>query len=175
MEMKETQYKGYYVTDDGKVWSSKTNKFLTPCLNGQGYYIVCLHYDGKGHSIKVHRLVAETFLPNPNNLPCVNHKDEDKTNNKIENLEWCSYQYNNTYGTKKEREIDTKKENGVLGTPVGMYDKKTGELLQTFISIADAARYLNNSSAIALISMCCNHKPHHKTAYGYKWEFCEVE
>lgn len=171
MEMKETKYKGYYATTDGKIWSSKTNKFLTPCFNGQGYYIVCLHYEGKGHPIKVHRLIAETFLPNPNNLPIVNHKDEDKTNNNVENLEWCDSQYNNTYGSKKEREAQTKMENGILGIPIGMYDKNTGELLKTFISMAEAARYLNRQGAQSRISRCCNHEPHCLTAYGYKWEF----
>lgn len=175
MEKRETQYKDYYITEDGQVWSNKTYKFLTPWLNSDGYYCVAIRENGKQYNVRVHRLVAEAFIPNPNNLPIVNHKDENKTNNKVDNLEWCTSQYNNTYGTKKQREAQTKMEKGILGTPIGMYDKNTGELLKTFISIHEAARYLNNPSAITRISQCCNHKPHYITAYGYKWEFISQE
>ena len=173
--MKETKYKGYFVTEDGKVWSEKTQKFLTPCFNSNGYYIVTVRDEEGQHHPRIHRLVAEAFIPNPNNLPIVNHKDENKINNAVENLEWCTYSYNHNYGTAKQRESKTKMENGILGTPIGMYDKNTGELLKTFISMHEAARYLNNPSAITRISQCCNHKPHCITAYGYKWEFISQE
>ena len=68
-----------------------------------GYLYYCLSKNNKKKGFYIHRLVAETFIPNPNNLPEVNHKDEDKTNNCIENLEWCDRSYNINYGTCKKR------------------------------------------------------------------------
>lgn len=79
-----------------------------------GYLFLILTVEGKTKNVYVHRLVAEAFLPNPNNLPCINHKDECKTNNLVSNLEWCDYFYNNTYGTKQERIRETKIKNGVI-------------------------------------------------------------
>ena len=60
----------------------------------------------------VHRVVADAFIPNPNNYPCINHKDENPANNKVENLEWCTYKYNNNYGTFAERRRKTMEEKG---------------------------------------------------------------
>ena len=68
-----------------------------------GHLRVTLSRDGKAHKIFIHRLVAQTFIPNPNNYPIVNHKDENPQNNNVENLEWCSYEYNQNYGTCRKR------------------------------------------------------------------------
>ena len=78
------------------------------CLNEgeKGYITIRLQIDGVRQAFNVHRLVAEAFLDNPNNLPCVNHKDEDKSNNSVNNLEWCDYSYNNTYGTRIKRRLN---------------------------------------------------------------------
>lgn len=67
--------------------------------NGNGYLVVNLKNNGKQKMVTIHRLVAEAFIPNPYNLPQINHKDENKLNNKVENLEWCDAKYNNSYGT----------------------------------------------------------------------------
>lgn len=79
--------------------------------NNKGYSEVALWKDSKRKMFMVHRLVAQAFIPNPNNLPQVNHKDENKTNNIVENLEWCTQSYNNSYGTRLERVSSSLKRN----------------------------------------------------------------
>ena len=85
-------------------------KILTPNKNNKGYLSVFLNANGVWRNVFIHRVAAEAFIPNPNNLPCVNHKDENPLNNCIENLEWCSHQYNSTYGTVRERVAATLRE-----------------------------------------------------------------
>lgn len=96
-------YEGLYrITSCGRVWSYRSKKFLAPFKNTKGYLQVCLYKDGKKKMFLVHRLVAEAYIPNVNNLPQINHKDENKTHNWINNLEWCDSKYNNNYGTKND-------------------------------------------------------------------------
>lgn len=98
-----TNYEGLYaITSCGKVWSYKSKKFLKPYFNG-GYASVALSKNGKLTYPLVHRLVAEAYISNPDNLPQVNHKDEDKAHNCVNNLEWCDATYNNNYGTRTSR------------------------------------------------------------------------
>ena len=80
----------YEITTDGKIFNKRFGRYLKPQLNNKGYSRVCLC----GKFYFVHRLVAEKYIPNPNNLPQVNHKDGDKTNNSVDNLEWISNQDN---------------------------------------------------------------------------------
>lgn len=70
------------------------------------YKRVKLCLNGAIYRKTIHRLVAETFIPNPNNYPCVNHKDENKENNRADNLEWCTYKYNSNYGTARKRTLE---------------------------------------------------------------------
>ena len=93
------------VNDNGRVYDKPiAGKQMKQTLHDKGYKIVSLTKNGKTKLCFVHRIVAEAFIPNPDNLPMVNHKDEDKTNNFVENLEWCSASYNRTYGKGVEKQ-----------------------------------------------------------------------
>lgn len=97
-KIKRKEIKGfegfYWVYTDGKILSLYTNKFLKPIKKRRGYVSVHLYKNGKMFNRRVQRVVAETFIPNPNNFPVVNHKNGDINNNSIENLEWCTQKYN---------------------------------------------------------------------------------
>lgn len=92
----------YEVSNEGRVRNSE-GRIISQTIRGRGYLGVCLHKDKRQFQRYTHRLVAEAFLLNPQNLPCVNHKDEDKNNNVLSNLEWCTYTYNNSYGSRVVR------------------------------------------------------------------------
>ena len=123
-------YKGIYeVSNLGKVRSKVTGKLATTFKSKKGYIVANIYLNGRCKHERVHRLVAITFIPNPNNYPQVNHKDEVKTNNCVTNLEWCDCEYNNYYGTHTERSsMHTPKEVEVDGVK--------------FKSISKCARYL---------------------------------
>lgn len=94
----------YEASPSGLIRNKKTLKILKPYYINSGYLMVTICLDSKRHPrYLVHRLIAMTFIPNPYDYPEVNHKDEDKTNNSIENLEWCTSKYNQNYGTAIER------------------------------------------------------------------------
>lgn len=101
----------YEVSNQGRVRSHRKGfaQILKPILEKwNGYFTVSLFdVNGQMHKVKIHRLVALAFVPNPHGYPCVNHKDENKTNNHADNLEWCSKAYNTTYGTSRQRARET--------------------------------------------------------------------
>jgi hypothetical protein len=142
-----------------------------------GYCYVGLFRNGKCQRKRVHRLVAEAFLLNQNNLPQVNHKDENKLNNHIENLEWCTGSYNIKYGTCRERIV--KHTNFHSPEKLKQYAKRRkkilqllfdGTLINTYESLTIAS--LATKLSIGNISSCCHKK--RETAGGYRWKFKEV-
>ena len=151
-------YEGLYaITNCGQVWSYRKNTFLKPYL-ARGYFKVCLCKDKIRKQVLIHRLVAESFLPNPQNLPQINHIDENKKNNCVDNLEWCNAKYNINYGehNKKVGKSHCKKVYCV-------------ELGKVFESAKLAAMQLGLSDSN--IAKCCKGK--YKTTGGYHWEYAD--
>ena len=130
-----------------------------------GYFYVSLSKGDKAKMFRVHRLVAMAFIPNPDNLPEVNHIDEDKSNNRADNLEWCTHLYNEHHGTKIERAAKNR-----YRRPVEAYNEK-GEVVASFSRIADAARAygVNNCT----LWQCCNHIGTVKRVKGLYWRYKE--
>lgn len=139
-------------------------RILVPCVAGGGYLKVTLYKDNKAKQLFIHRLVAEAFIPNPLNLPQVNHKDEDKTNNCVWNLEWCDGKYNVNYGTCIERA------NKKRGIPVYQYTLD-GVFVKRWDSATDAANFLHVS--VTAICNCCKGKCRLKTIKGFIWKYGE--
>ena len=100
-------YEGLYgITKDGKIYNLKYKRFLKAASDKDGYLRINLSKNGQKVSYRVHRLVALTYIPNPNNYPIINHKDENKQNNNVSNLEWCTHKYNTNYGTAIQRQSE---------------------------------------------------------------------
>ena len=154
-ELKE--YPGYPISDTGIVIGKRTGKPLVHEVVKGGYLRVNVTDEkGRPKHMLVHRLVAFAFLDNPHNLPFVNHKDENKSNNCANNLEWCDRKYNNNYGTRNQRTAKKHMK------PVMNVD--TGEV---FASINDAEKTIETGKCH--IGGACTGK--HKTCGGYRWKF----
>ena len=152
----------YLVNKKGQIKNKKTGYILKTRLDKDGYLRVLISIGGGKHKTPlVHRLVAQAFIPNPNNFPQINHKDEVKTNNNLDNLEWCTQQYNNAYGTHNEKvKIANQVKNGKKVKAI----KDNKEYI--FISRKEASRVLNlnKSNIIACLKGRLN------STGGYKFE-----
>lgn len=138
----------YKISDDGKVYSVRRNIILKPKVDRYGYYRVTL-WNGKNNYRTIHRLVAEAFIDNPNELPVVNHKDMNKKNNKVENLEWCSVRENtiHAYINDKEYHKRTKElwKSSLESICLKIDAFFNGEYIGSFNSKKEAAKTLNIS------------------------------
>lgn len=146
----------------GRGYRIVPEKILKGIDNNVGYLYVNLYKDGKVKKYSIHRLVATTFIENPNNLPVINHKDENKENNCSSNLEWCSVSYNNNYNGRAKRVAEK------LSKPVYSINKESG-LITYWESINDASRQLNINKGG--ISACCRGKCH--SYGGYIWRYID--
>ena len=182
-------YPNYMVSNFGRVKSLNYNhtskeKMLKVSMNGNGYLRVLLCNNGKRKHMTVHRIVAETFIPNPDNKPCIDHINTIKDDNRMENLIWCTTKENcnnlltlnkksesrkgekhHFYG-KQLSEGHRKKISEKLSKTIKQIDIATNEIIAIFPSIQEIKRKLGY--APSLICSCCNGKC--KQAYGFKWE-----
>lgn len=108
------EHNNYEVSNFGKIRNIKTKRILKTTKNNKGYERFIIYIDKKPKCFYVHRVVANNYLDNPNNYKEVNHKDENKSNNCINNLEWCDGLYNLSYGTRVERILNTKLSKGLI-------------------------------------------------------------
>lgn len=165
----------YLVSNLGRIkyiggYRGVADRIIQSCdKNGKGYYRVNM-WDSKNKKNiprSVHFLVARAFVDNPNHYTVINHKDENPANNRADNLEWCTYKYNNEYGTARERASKTRSEKGI-SKKVFVYNKD-GSLVNTFDSVFAASKYYKIHSAN--ISACCNRKGSYKTQKGLIFRF----
>lgn len=174
-------FERYTIERDGTIVNTETGHVLKAIIGTNGYAHADL-YDGQGsHKMMlVHRLVAEHFIPNPDNMPCVNHKDENRHNNDASNLEWCTYRYNINYGTaqarkrermdafyKSEKIKETARENGSKVSKPVVQMTKDGSFIRSYRSGKEAARETGTDHGHLLD--CCAGK--RKTAGGYVWKY----
>lgn len=184
-------YEGLYaVSNMGRVKSlandkSRKEKILRQGKLKTGYLVVVLCNDGKVKNCKVHRLVANAFIPNPNGYRCVNHKDENPSNNQVDNLEWCTYKYNVNYGTAQQRRVEnidwkakvantdykaiSRKNAEKLSRQVYQYDKN-GELVAIWESTAECGRQGYNQGNV--VSCCRGELKHYKK---YIWSYTPID
>ena len=152
-------------------------QIIRPIHSGANYSAVNLYKNKHHHMQYVHRLVAEAFIPNPNGHLEINHKDENKGNNNVSNLEWCNRTYNNNYGTHNARTSETRKSNSRYARQSiknGQKQSKPviqltleGKVIAEYSSTAEAGRQ-NGFKKCAIANCCCGRQ---KTSYGFVWKY----
>lgn len=165
---------------NGHSYIQNKERIITQHIGTKGRKYVTLCKDGKPKHYSPHRLMMLAFIPNPDGLPSINHKDEDPTNNFIyinpdgsvdiekSNLEWCTVQYNNNYGTARERSLLKKINNQKQSVPVLQF-LKDGTFIKEYPSSREVERQLNISHTA--VNYCCLGKKNYKTAGGFVWQY----
>ena len=164
----------YEVSNIGRIRSFMTNTgairerplILCQKIDKYGYLVVGLNKNGKKNFRAVHRLVALAFIPNTGNLPQINHKNEDKQDNRVENLEWCTVSYNNNYGTHSKRISNSMKNNPKISRAVLQCDKD-GSIVNEYPSTHEAAR-ANGYTKCGIVA-CIHGKMN--TYKGFYWKY----
>ena len=152
----------YEVNNKGEIRHKKRKQILSPRKNSGGYGYVCFIIEGQRKNFAIHRIVANAFLPNPNGYTEINHKDYDKTNNCVENLEWVNSSQNKRHAYLKKENHESR------GKSVNQYTKD-GIYIKTFNTVSEAA--IEMGCCVAAISNCCLGRT--KTSQGYRWSFVE--
>ena len=169
----------YFISNFGRVFSKKSNKVMkNRVVSKNGYQQITLD----NSQLLVHRLVAQAFIPNPNNLPCVNHKDENPGNNDVRNLEWCTYKYNSNYGTNPIRHSkkmldrynnDPDWKSDCIKRLADIQKKKRKRVVQldrfnNYIKTYESSYATEKDGHLSVhVCDCANGK--RKTHHGYKW------
>lgn len=165
-------YKGFYQASNlgriKRMTAGKTREHILKQFQVGEYMSVGPSINSVKMQRRVHRLVAMAFIPNPNWFPCINHKDENKLNNTVANLEWCDVKYNCNYGTSILRCSESRK-NNKYSKKVEKVDKQ-GNIVAIYPSLKECKR---NGYNIRIISQLCNQKRgcRYKTHKGYFWRF----
>lgn len=178
MALPISDFPDYTIDEKGNIWSNKTNKYLKPYYNKLGYASVELFNKNGSKRISIHRLVAITFIPNPHNYPQVNHKDENPSNNNVENLEWCTAKYNMNYGEgakTRHKKIDYTK--SIYAINARNNGKKVcrrvfqlsadGKVINEFESAVEASK----KTGIYKTNITRSARSSYLKAGGYKWEY----
>lgn len=159
----------YEISNKGRVKSIDKRIIMKTNLSKSGYERLCLTKNGKSVHKVIHRLVAEAFIPNPNNYAQVNHKNGIKTDNRVENLEWCSASYNVKHAYVNNLKSNKKGIYNKLSKPIKQFDKGNN-LIGVYGSIREAER----KTGIKNQSIIQNLKGRYKEAGGYFWEYVKA-
>lgn len=170
-------YEEYQCDTEGIIYG-KNGKPLKPNTNSRGYKYVVFCVNGKCKTMMVHRIIACTFVSNPRDVNVINHKDGIKTNNKAENLEWCTAA-ENTVHARDVLGYFIGSKNPCAKPIIGM-DKNTKEIIYSFDCLADAARYFSPDDDKKarhiqnIISQVTKQKNHHKSYKRCIWQYVEI-
>lgn len=157
----------YLVSENGEIYSKRFKKKLTPKVNWDGYHRVQIWSNNKCHMISWHRIIAETFIPNPDNKPIVNHKNGIKSDNRVENLEWCTQSENIKHAFNNG--LSKPQLNGKLSKRIDQFDVNMN-FIKTWKSTMEIERCLGISHVN--ISHAC--KSNTMFARGFKWRYSET-
>lgn len=164
-------FEGYQVSNMGRVKNIDRGSYLSLRTTQKGYLSIKLSKNGVRTNFLVHRLVAEAFLPNPENKPYIDHINGIRDDNRIENLRWCTTKENNNNPIYKERKSNSQKYGDNVNSKKVIQYNREGQFLNLYDSISRAKE--NIGSNTRHISDCCRNKPGYSIVAGYKWQYLE--